>query len=75
MEKDIAAGKLGNVGEYDLEFKNGMLSLSVKADAGPLKAGLSIELGADAVIDALKVAIPGTLDDALLELLKSALKA
>jgi hypothetical protein len=74
MEKDIVDGKIGEVGAYDLEFKNGKLSFKVSA----LKSGVSVsalvEAEADAVIDAMAKAIPGQIDDAVFGLIKAALK-
>ncbi len=68
MEKDIAEGKLGSVGEYDLEFKGGKLSFKLKADVnGLVQAGLSVEVPAHAVFAAIKKAIPGQVDDYLLD--------
>jgi hypothetical protein len=76
MEKDIAEGKIGEVGAYDVEFKEGKLVAKVNAGvpAVGLEAEMKISLGADQVLDALAKAIPGTIDDALLGLIKGALK-
>lgn len=76
--KEIAKGKIGEVGEYDVEFKDGKLvaiaAVSKEATAGvALKADVSIEISARAVLEALKKAIPGTIDDAVLELAAKAL--
>ena len=73
MEADLAEGKIGNVGSYDVEFKGGKLVASVKADLGVCKAGVVIEVSAEHVINAIEKAIPGQLDDAILEILKKTL--
>lgn len=76
MEKDIIDGKIGTVGSYDIEFKGGYLSGSIEAGAPfGLSGKFEIKIGADAVITAIEKAIPGQIDDAILELLKSLLKA
>lgn len=75
MEKDLAEGKIGSVGAYDLEFKGGKLTFKLSAGASGLSAMVGIEADADVVLDALAKAIPGHVDDALLGLMKSALKA
>lgn len=80
MEKDIIEGPIGNVGNYDVEFKGGFLVAKVGIAAQPLAdvvsigGGLEVKIGADALIDAIKKAIPGQIDDAILEVVKSALK-
>lgn len=74
MEADLLDGKLGSVGKYDIEFKEGKLKALVDAELPIGKAQLVVELGADAVLDALAKAIPGQVDDAVFGLLKTALK-
>lgn len=75
MEKDLAEGKIGDKGAYDVEFKGGKLVGKVDFEfVSGVKAGIYAEFGADAVIDALAKAIPGQMDDALLNMLKGALK-
>lgn len=75
MEKDIVDGKFGEVGQYDIEFKGGYLQAKVgaKTEFG-VEADLVIKVGADAVIDAIAKAIPGQVDDAILGVIKQALK-
>lgn len=67
MEKDIVEGKLGSVGAYDVEFKGGKLTAKVGVEHVGLSASLVLEMGAAAVFEALKKAIPGTIDDAILD--------
>lgn len=73
MEGQIAEGKIGAVGKYDVEFKGGSLVLEIAAEAGPGSVGLKVEVSSAQVIDAIEKAIPGQLDDMVLELLKAAL--
>ena len=80
MEKDLVEGKIGSLGAYDVEFKEGKLVAKAGVSHEPVpgvavKADVSVEIGADAVIDAIAKKVPGQLDDALLGLLKAALKA
>lgn len=81
MEKDIIDGPIGNIGSYDVEFKGGYLvgkvAINTKAlgDVVEIESAVAIKLAADAVIDAIKKAIPGEIDDAILEVVKAALKA
>lgn len=73
MEGEIAEGSIGSVGKYDLEFKGGQLVLMVDANLGLGSAGIKLSLDAGKVIEAIEKAIPGQMDDAILELLKGAL--
>lgn len=78
MEKDLAEGKIGDAGSYDVEFKDGKLvaKVGLAKDAVPgvsVHGDLSVEVSARAVIEALKKAIPGVIDDAVLELAAKAL--
>ena len=50
MEKDIAEGQLGQVGSYDLEFKEGSLCLKLQTQVG---VSMEVKVGADAVLDAI----------------------
>lgn len=70
---DILDGKIGEVGSYDLEFKGGKLVAKVQAGAHGISGGAFVEVSSDAVIDAIKKAIPGKVDDFVLEGLKVAL--
>lgn len=74
MEAEIAGGKLGDKGLYKLEFKEGKLCVEVTYDHAIVDAGIVVKLDAESVIEAIKKAIPGQIDDAVLDLLKLALK-
>lgn len=74
VEMDIAEGPIGTVGAYDVEFKGGFLVAKINAGAGPVSANAEVKIGADALLDAIARAIPGTIDDVILNLLKTALK-
>jgi hypothetical protein len=73
--KDIAEGKIGSDGKYDLELVEGKLKLTVAYDAGGVEAGVSVALNPDYFLDKLAAVIPGQVDDAVIALLKAALKA
>ena len=75
MEKDIVEGKLGSVGEYDLEFKEGKLKFILKAGHSGVNGVIGIEVDSDAVLDAIAKANPSQIDDAILAVIKAALKA
>ncbi len=62
MSKQIASGKLGSIGDYTVTFEDGKLKVAAELDV------------AGAGIDALEAAIPGKLDDAVLEIVRGVLK-
>lgn len=73
MEGEIVQGPIGEVGSYDVKFLGGKLIAKVDANLPMGSAGVILEISAANVIDAIKAAIPGQIDDAILELLKKAL--
>jgi hypothetical protein len=78
MEGEIVQGNIGSVGSYDVEFKGGKLVLTagVEKETTPgvgIKADISIEVEAGKIVDAIERAIPGQIDDVVLEILKKAL--
>jgi len=58
----------------DVDFKDGKLRLSVSYDGKGADAGLFVDLDPDYFLDKLKDVIPGQIDDAIIEMLKGALK-
>lgn len=73
MEKDLVQGNIGNAGKYDLAFKDGMLVLSIEENDALGSSKIERSIGARAVLEALKKAIPGTLDDAFINMVEAAL--
>ncbi len=74
MEADIVEGQIGSMGKYDVEFKAGKLVAKADASFSVGLAKIEISIDSDAIIDALAAAIPGKVDDAILNVVKSALK-
>ena len=58
----------------DVDFKDGKLRLSVSYDGKGADAGLFVDLDPDYFLNKLKAVIPGQIDDAIIEMLKGALK-
>lgn len=58
----------------DVDFKDGKLRLSVSYDGKGADAGLFVDLDPDYFLDKLKAVIPGQIDDAIIDMLKGALK-
>jgi len=70
---DLVEIKKGEA-SLDLDFKEGKLRLSVSYDGKGADAGLFVDLDPDYFLDKLKAVIPGQIDDAIIEMLKGALK-
>ena len=75
MEKDLVDGKIGANGSYDVEFKGGKLSASVSYDLKGVEGTLKLAIGAEAVLLALKEAIPGHFEDSAIDAAIALLKA
>jgi hypothetical protein len=75
MDKLLKDGKLGEDGDFKIEVKEGKLILSAGYMNEGLGASLGIQVSPDYFIDKLAAAIPGEIDDAVLSILKAALKA
>lgn len=73
MEAEIIKGEMGKVGKYDLAFKEGQLVLEIDALLGKSSAGLLLKIDAKDVLEAIKIAIPGKIDDAIISVLEAAL--
>ena len=73
MDQDLAKGALGSVGDYDLAFQGGKLVGKVDLNLPALSGTLNLSLDAGKVLDALAKAVPGSMDDVLIALLKKAL--
>lgn len=73
MEAEIIKGEIGQIGKYDLAFKEGQLVLELDALLGKSSAGLVLRIDAKDVLEAIKKAIPGQIDDAVINVLEAAL--
>lgn len=71
MEKVILDGKELDV---KIEFKEGKLALIVQDEGKQGGGQIELHLSTDALLDKLAAAIPGTLDDAVIAIVKEALK-
>jgi|GEM_PF-6621395 len=74
MEENIVGGNLGQAAKYSVSFKEGKLVAELDAKVMALSGLMKIELDSDAVFDAIKEAIPGKIDDKIIEMLKAAIK-
>lgn len=74
MEKELAEGQLGPEAKYEVAFKEGALVASLDYQGKVLGAGVVVRLPVSQVVAALKAAIPGKIDDAVLDIIEAALK-
>lgn len=75
MEKELIGGAIGEKAKYNVEFKGGSLVAKFDYLENFVKGGIHIEFPADVILDAIAKAIPGQIDDAIIELIKKSLKA
>lgn len=74
MEKKIVEMPVGKESELELEFKDGKLRLVFAYDGKGVDAGVYADLDPEYFLDKLADAIPGDIDDAVIAMLKGALK-
>jgi len=72
-------GKVGSAarfhkGEYVLKLEGGMLVFEMSHDSKGAMVNSSVRIRMDYFLDKLAEAIPGTIDDVVIELIKGALK-
>lgn len=72
---DLAQGALGPNGKYDLKFEDGKLVIEANYEMEMAGAGVNVHVGAKQVVEAIKKAIPGQIDDVILDMLLAALEA
>lgn len=71
---DLTTGPIGPEASYAVKFEAGRLIAEVTYDGKVLDSSLRLSLDSDAVIEAIKSAIPGQIDDVILDLAKAGLK-
>lgn len=71
--KDLVDGKLGSVGTYDVAFKDGALVVAITENDKFGATSITRSIPAKQVLDALKAAIPGQIDDAVINTIEVAL--
>lgn len=72
---DIVTQPVGAEAKVELKLDKGVLVLEVGYDGKGADAGFFVKLDSDYFIDKLAELIPGQVDDAILGVLKMALKA
>lgn len=61
-------------GSLQMKIEDGKVKVALVYDGKQADAKLEISLGADEYLDMLKKAIPGEIDDAIIDMLKLAMK-
>ena len=74
MSKEIVKGPLGKIGDYDVQIKEGKLELTLNADVVGGSVGVVVKIESCELLDLIAKAIPGTIDDAIVNIAKEALK-
>lgn len=72
---DLVKGALGSEANFDLKMEAGQLILTVSYKGSEASASLSAGVEPGLFLDKLKALIPGQVDDAVIEIIKMALKA
>jgi len=75
MDKEIVQGNIADAGAYDVAFKDGKLVAKASAGKSGVSAAVEFSVDADVVLDAIAKAIPGQIDDMVIGVIKTALKA
>ena len=72
-EKSLVEIQKGET-EFDIKFEEGKVKLSFGYDGKGVEAGVHANLKLEYFLDKLKAAIPGEVDDKIVDMLKIALK-
>lgn len=72
---DLISKDLGPEANVKVVVSGGKLSLVVALDTKGIDGAVSLSVDSDYFLDELAKALPGTLDDAIISVLKTALKA
>ena len=75
MDKELLKQELGPEVDFDLKLVNGNLVIELKYEGMGGVATVSAGVTTDYFMDKLAALIPGTIDDAVIGLIKSSLKA
>jgi len=67
MEKDIAQGNIGTVGQYEMDLKGRKIVAQAKVGVPMGSAGMVFELDLIEVLKTAKAKIPGLFDDAVID--------
>jgi NADPH-dependent curcumin reductase CurA len=69
----LVDGSIGPEAKYDLEVKNGEVVVTIDYKGADARAKLEAALSVDQYLEKLKAAIPGKIDDYIIDALKKAM--
>jgi hypothetical protein len=72
---DILVKDIGTEGQVKVVVEQGRLKLVAKLDTKGVDADVTLSVDSDYFLEELKAKIPGGIDDAIIDVLKIALKA
>lgn len=72
---DLVQGPIGPEGDYDVSIVKGKIIAKAKYAGAQLGANLELNLDLIALLEKLKVAIPGSIDDAVISFVEAAVAA
>lgn len=73
--KELAEVALGSEGKLELDVKGGKLVMRVSYDGKQVDAAAEVAADVELFLDKLAAKIPGAVDDAIIGVMKAALKA
>lgn len=73
--KVLVSDPIGELGGYELAWKDASLIFSINIKAGPLKVTTSVEVDSIEALDEIAKAVPGKIDDAIINVAKAALQS
>jgi len=75
MALELASGDLGSEATYSAKLEAGMMKVSLDYKGAQTGAGMFVSVDMGLMLDKLAETIPGQIDDAIIALLKGAVKA
>ena len=72
---ELVNEQIGAEAKVDVKVEKGVITLQVAYDGKGADAGIFLKIETDYFLDKLAAAIPGTIDDAVIGIIKAALKA
>ena len=73
MRMEMAKGSLGPEASYSVELVDGKFMIGSKYEGAMGGASIELHIGGHQVLDAIKKAIPGEIDDMVINVLEAAL--
>lgn len=72
---DVIDGKIGAEGQFDIKIEQGVVKFTAAHASKGAELGAFANVSVEYFLDKLKAAIPGPVDDVIIDVLKGAMKA